>query len=83
MSTAAAASSGSLGIEFTRGYGVCRDMDVDGNNFIDFGDFVILQDCLEGPGSMGPGASCECFDQDGDNDVDVADFTEFQLSYEG
>lgn len=59
-------------------FGVYGDMD--GDDDIDIDDFVILGDCLFGPGAVpgcdpGQGALS---DMDGDEDVDLADFAAFQ-----
>jgi hypothetical protein len=56
-------------------YNVVSDPgDFDGDGDIDFGDFVILADCLGGPDETTPPSGCHVnADLDADGDVDMAD----------
>lgn len=78
--TAAAATSGSFGLEFTRTDGICRDQDVDLSTFIDFGDYLIAEGCYTGPTPSGLVGACICLDQDGDDDVDIVDLADLQMN---
>jgi hypothetical protein len=82
-STAQAASSGSLGVEFVRNVGQCTSPDVDGSGSIDLGDYVVFETCLGGPGTIAADPDCPCFDSDDDGDVDAVDFAAFQVVFEG
>jgi hypothetical protein len=69
---------------------ICNDpqQDIDGNGFVDLGDYLKLEDCLAGPDQPWPGPpvdqdACECLDADRDNDVDVGDFAVFQEVFTG
>jgi hypothetical protein len=54
--------------------------DLDGDNDLDINDFVLLPECLLGPGvPLEPG--CDYDDADVAGDVDLADFAELQAAF--
>jgi len=62
-----------------------QDIDADGD--VDLADFMVFQDCFNGPNrpyaeKKNP-LQCMCFDIEADQDVDLADFLEFQGCFNG
>ena len=54
--------------------------DLDNNGIVNLDDYVIWQNCLEGPGIIVPPA-CAIADCDADQDVDLSDFAIFAESF--
>jgi len=59
---------------------VICDFDCDGD--VDLVDYMVLADCLDGPGAGVPGG-CADSDLDGNGDVDLEDFATFQEMFTG
>jgi hypothetical protein len=55
-----------------------RPGDLNGDDQVNWNDFVSLADCLAGPGSAWP-PGCVSADLDCDGDVDLPDFAGFQI----
>jgi len=61
----------------------CPPADFDADGDVDMADFMVFQDCFNGPNRAPAQASCGAADADGDADVDVADFLKFQDCFNG
>jgi len=57
--------------------------DFDCDTDVDLGDFLLFQDCFNGPNRVPKKDGCANADFDADADVDVADFLEFQDCFNG
>jgi hypothetical protein len=69
---------------------LCNDpqQDIDGNGFVDLGDYAKLAECMAGPNQPWPGPpvdqdACRCLDADRDDDIDLEDFAVFQEVFSG
>lgn len=57
--------------------------DADGNGHVELDDFLVLPDCITGPGVAYGDSGCEAFDLNLDGDVDLSDFVGFQNAFGG
>jgi hypothetical protein len=57
--------------------------DADGNGLFALGDFVVLDQCLAGPGVVSPPSPCRVMDLDQDGDVDLRDAAGFVELFDG
>lgn len=57
------------------------DTDTDGD--VDLNDFLLFQQCYNGPNRAPAKTNCQTADLDGDQDVDLADFLSFQTCFNG
>lgn len=58
------------------------EFDMDGNEFIDMSDFILLHGCY-GPGPYNADSPCAVSDINQDGDVDLSDFDSFMMVYNG
>ena len=57
--------------------------DAENDGDVDLDDYVILRQCLTGPGEAAPPSPCRVMDFDQDGDVDLLDYAGFQAGFTG
>ncbi len=57
--------------------------DGDGDGDVDLADWLLLSECLRGPGQSPEGSICPAFDFNADGDIDLADVVGFQAAFTG